>query len=48
MIGFKRGGKADGTELTEQEMLEIEMEERRRFERKRRKLMGDETLAVRK
>ncbi|KAL8449026.1 hypothetical protein Emed_003378 [Eimeria media] len=46
MIGrYQRSGKEGGVELTEQEMLELELEERRRNAAKRRKLLGDGALA---
>lgn len=45
--GYHRGGDKEGQELTEQEMLELELEERRRQIAKRRKLFGDGEFAVR-
>ncbi|KAL8448254.1 hypothetical protein Emag_004022 [Eimeria magna] len=46
LIGrYQRSGKEGGVELTEQEMLELELEERRRNAAKRRKLLGDGALA---
>ncbi|XP_026191944.1 GRB10-interacting GYF protein 2 [Cyclospora cayetanensis] len=46
LIGrYQRNANKEGTELTEQEMLELEMEERRRKQAKRRKLLGDGAFA---
>ncbi|KAL8275980.1 hypothetical protein Esti_000096 [Eimeria stiedai] len=46
LIGrYQRSGREGGVELTEQEMLELELEERRRNVAKRRKLLGDGALA---
>ncbi|KAL8427588.1 hypothetical protein Efla_005763 [Eimeria flavescens] len=46
LIGrYQRNAKEGGNELTEQELLELELEERRRNEAKRRKLLGDGVLA---
>lgn len=47
LTGYQRSGKGVGTELTEQEILELELEERRRNEAKRRRLLGDGAFAVR-
>ena len=44
--GYQRSGK-EGTELTEQELLELELEERRRNQAKRRKLLSEGGLEVR-